>query len=222
MSRPGTGRLTSVLATLVLFAFACHRDSPTSPGQADQTSVPVATTGCPAAGSAAADVPLLAEHYTYAYGYGCSEWYPSDPPSSETLLDIWTSGGDGSAPSADAIAAVEAIGGRVVHRFHVGKMRVIINPLLASSHSGRTTGTIGYSLETVVDRCNFDIDVIVRLEHGVQAADLARAQAIGATITYVYSIINGYAARIDDAAIPALRALPSVTSVEGCGFFCGY
>jgi hypothetical protein len=216
MSRTGPRRLTSVLAALSLLALACHRDSPTSPGQADQPSAPAVKTGCPAAGSVAADVPLLSQQYTY----GCGKWYPSEPPSSETLLDIWNSGGDGSAPSADAVAAVEALGGQVVHRFHVGKMRVIINPLLASSHSGRTTGTVGYWLETVVDRCNFDVNVIVMLDHGVQGADLVRAQALGATVTSVWSIIPAYAAVIDDGAIPALRALPGVRSVEGDGFFC--
>jgi hypothetical protein len=136
-------------------------------------------------------------------------------------VDIWTRG-DVTGPSADAVAAVETLGGRVVHRFAVNKMRVVIDPHLAAAQSGTSSDTVGYSIETVTDRCDFAVGVIVMLDHHPTSTDTAMAQPLGATETSVWSVVTGYAATIDDAAIPALRALPGVTLVEGDGFFCGY
>jgi hypothetical protein len=58
------------------------------------------------------------------------------------------------------------------------------------------------------------------LAHAVTDADIAAVEGLGGRVIDRYTVISGYAVRIDDAAVPRLRALSGVEDVSADGVGC--
>jgi hypothetical protein len=205
--------LLPLVSALAFLAASCAGHSPAAPSERGATLAlnPPPVVGCPAAGSPSDTIPLASAQTAY----GCYQWWPYQPTSVETLVDIITSADDdqGLGPSAFSVAGLEAVGARITYRFHVAMVRAIVDPLRAAPLvSTASSHPVAYRLKTVANRCAYDAQVYVLLTRQVMLSDLAIARSIGATIgTNVGR--EFYDATIDDARIPFLRSLPAVKRV---------
>ena len=147
--------------------------------------------------------------------YACGSWGPVVPSREIALLDIYfgrrTLGNPDDRPREESIAQVEALGGTVIHTFHLPMARAImsvdsVNALSANFVNG------------VPDADNFRVEVLVKVETPLSAGDRAFFENIGATDLQEYSLF--IRALVPDAAIPAIRKHPGVGYVEGRGINC--
>lgn len=159
---------------------------------------------------------VLGQQYVFA----CGRWSPEEPPVTRALVDLRTHGqaADGR-PTPEAIGAIIAVGGRIVHVHSVPIVRADIDLHRAASLVDLARGPVIYA-KTVTDPAVFDVTIIVILSHPLTEADLESVRALGGTITFTYQTLPGYAARVSDRVIPAIRALAGVKSLEADGIGC--
>ena len=125
-------------------------------------------------------------------------------------------------PTPEAIAAITAAGGRITHVYNVPIVRAELDLHRAASFVRLARGSAGAanSATTVTDPAVFDVVIIVLLSHPLTAADLESVRALGGTITSEYQTLSGYAARVSDRIVPAIRALPGVKSLDADSVVC--
>lgn len=167
--------------------------------------------GCTSPTDAAAPVVILPDA---TYLFACSAWTPGPPPTTRTLLDIrsWQNSRD-PEPSAELVKAIELAGGRAVHRYNGPMVRAELDvAAVARLHANFA--------QSVADPDSHDVHVIVMLTHPVSAADVQAVEALGGRVLTQWTIVDGYAAVIDDSGVPALRALPGVASASFDGIYC--
>lgn len=185
---------TAIVAALVAFA-GCG--SPTHPSSLEPA--------------------LLSQEYRFA----CGQWSPAEPPPGQTVVDLLTRDPlTDLRPSQQALDAMVAAGGRIVHIYNVPMARAVIDPRRAATLVGNSFTGIARYARTVTDPTQLDVRVIVVLISAVTDEDIAAAQAVGARVGDRWTVIPGYWAVIPDASIPALRALPRVQYVEADGIGC--
>ncbi len=162
------------------------------------------------------DPVVLSQQYVFA----CGRWSPEEPPVTRALVDLRMHGQtvDGR-PAPEAIAAITAAGGRIMHVYNVPIVRADIDLHRVASLVDLTRGPASYA-KTVTDPAVFDITIIVMLSHPLTEADLESVRALGGTITFAYQTLPGYAARVSDRVVPAIRALAGVKSLEADGIGC--
>jgi hypothetical protein len=154
------------------------------------------------------------------YLFACGRWSPEAPPVTRALVDLGTHGQtvDGR-PAPEAIAAITAAGGRIAHVYNVPIVRAEMDLHRAASLVDLARGPASYA-KTVTAPGVFDVGIIVILSHPLTEADLESVRALGGTITFEYQTLPGYAARVSDRVVPAIRALAGVKSLEGDGIAC--
>ena len=69
------------------------------------------------------------------------------------------------------------------------------------------------SAVTVAEPGAHTVMLMIMLAHDLTAADLQAVQALGGQVTQRFDTLSGYAVAIDDAQVPAVRALPGVVLV---------
>jgi hypothetical protein len=168
--------------------------------------------GCTSPTATDAPVELLVGQ---EYSFACRAWTPSPPPVARTLFDLRLSQIDtASNPASNLVNAVAAAGGRIVYRFHGPMVRVELDvgrvPQIAGINSAVTVAEPG--AHTVV--------LIVLLAHDLTSDDLEAVQALGGRVTNRFDALEGYTVAIDDAQVPAVRALPGVNLVGFNGSVC--
>lgn len=164
----------------------------------------------------APDPVVLSQQYVFA----CDRWSPEEPPVTRALVDLRTHSQtvDGR-PTAEAIGTITAAGGRIVHVYNVPIVRADIDLRRAASLVDLARGPV-INAKTVTDPAVFDVTIIVSVSHPLTEADLESVRALGGTITFAYQTLPGYAARVSDRVVPAIRALAGVKSLEADGTAC--
>lgn len=167
--------------------------------------------GCTSPTDAVAPVVILPDE---TYLFACNAWTPATPPTTRTLLDIRSMQNSSDAgPSDNLIRAIQRAGGRVVHRYN--------GPMVRAELNVAAVARLGVNFaQTVADTDAHDVHLIVQLTRPVTAADVQAVEALGGRVLSQWTIIDGYAAVIDDSKVPALRALPGVASASFDGMFC--
>jgi hypothetical protein len=180
------------------------RDRSLVPARCALLLTAVATLGCTSP-TVAADtpvVPLLGASYTFA----CGAWQPATPPVQRTLLDVRLSQIDTArAPAPDLLAELTNAGARVVYRYHGPQVRVELDVGAVPALHGLNFA------ESVADPDVRDVSLLVMLAHDLTNADIGAVEALGGRVTRRFDAIDGYAVVIDDAKVPAVRALRGVT-----------
>jgi hypothetical protein len=154
------------------------------------------------------------------YLFVCGRWSPEEPPAGTALVDlrIHDQTVDGR-PTPEAIGAITAAGGRIAHVYNVPIVRAEMDLRRAASLVDLARKPASYA-KTVTAPAVFDVDIIAILSHPLTEADLENVRALGGTITFEYQTLPGYAARVSDRIVPAIRALAGVKSLEGDGIAC--
>lgn len=162
------------------------------------------------------DPVVLGQQYVFA----CGRWSPEEPPATRALVDLRTHDQtvDGR-PTPEAIGAITAAGGRIAHVYNVPIVRAEMDLHRAASLVDLARGPASYA-RTVTAPAVFDVDIIVILSHPLTEADLESVRALGGTITFEYQTLPGYAARVGDRIVPAIRALAGVKSLEADSIGC--
>jgi hypothetical protein len=162
------------------------------------------------------DPVVLDQQYVFA----CGRWSPEEPPVTRALVDLRMHGQtvDGR-PTPEAIGAITAAGGRIAYVYNVPIVRAELDLHRAASLVDLARGPASYA-KTVTAPAVFDVDIIVILSHPLTEADLESVRALGGTITFEYQTLPGYAARVSDRIVPAIRALAGVKSLEADGIGC--
>lgn len=163
------------------------------------------------------DAPL--EHLTEQYRFACEAWAPGAPPVRRALFDLrlWQID-TATAPATQLVEAIEAVGGRVVYRFHGPMVRAELDVAAVPGLFG-ARGALNSAL-TVVDPTSHDVTLLVLLTGNLTADDLRAVEALGGRITNELHAIGGYAVVIDDTRVPAVRALPGVAFAGFNGTGC--
>jgi hypothetical protein len=154
------------------------------------------------------------------YLFACGRWSPEEPPARTALVDLRTHDQtvDGR-PTPEAIGAITAAGGRIAYVYNVPIVRAEMDLHRAASLVNLARGPASYA-KMVTAPAVFDVDIIVTLSHSLTEADLENVRALGGTIKFEYQTLPGYAARVSDRIVPAIRALAGVKSLEGDGIAC--
>lgn len=177
----------------------------------------LATAACEATTATTSNAPLelLATEHRFASG----AWQPASPPATRTLIDLrfWKDG-IATEPAPEDVAAVEAAGGRIVHRFHGPMARAELD-ISAVPGLAWPRGPLN-SAATVPDPGAFEIALIVMLDHDLTADDLRAVEALGGRVTHEYHALEGYAVVIDDARVPEVRGLPGVELAGFSAVYC--
>jgi hypothetical protein len=164
----------------------------------------------------APDPAVLDQQYVFA----CGRWSPQEPPVTRALVDLRMHGQtvDGR-PTAEGIGAITAAGGRIeyVYNLPIVRAEVDLHRVTSLVHLGR--GPVAH-LATVQKPDVFDVSIIVMLSHPLTEADLESVRELGGMITFEYRTLPGYAARVSDRVVPAIRALAGVKSIEANSLVC--
>ena len=154
------------------------------------------------------------------YVFACGRWSPQEPPATRALVDLRTHGQtvDGR-PTPEAIGAITAAGGRIAYVYNVPIVRAELDLHRAASLVDLARGPASHAT-TVTAPAVFDVGIIVILSHPLTEADLDSVRALGGTITFEYQTLPGYAARVSDRIVPAIRALAGVKSLDADGIAC--
>lgn len=147
--------------------------------------------------------------------YACGGWGPVVPSREVALLDIYfgrrTLEDPGDRPREESLAQVEALGGTVVHTFHLPMARAIMSvdsvPALSANF-----------VNGVPDADDFRVEVLVLISTPLSEGERAFFESVGATDLHEYSFF--ISALAPDASIPAIREHPGVGYVEGNGIDC--
>lgn len=175
----------------------------------------LATVACESTTASDAPLELLATEHRFA----CGGWSPSSPLATRTLIDLrfWKDG-IATEPATEDVAAVEAAGGRIVHRFHGPMVRAELD--VGAVPGLAWPGGPLSSAATVPDPGAFEITLIVMLDHNLTAEDLQAVEALGGRVTHEYHTLEGYAVVIDDARVPEVRGLPGVELAGFAAVYC--
>jgi hypothetical protein len=163
--------------------------------------------------------PVVLLPTTFFFGPCAISWTPSTPNAARTVVDFYY-GVDGTGPTAEQIDAVQRAGGTNVYTFNVPKIRAEVDVSTVPSLVGLGLSAAASYAMTVPDTMQRTDQLIVELTHPVTDADVAALEALGGRVGYRYTVINGYSAEIDDAAVPQLRALSGVQLVEVNALAC--
>lgn len=179
----------------------------------------VSSVACGRSSSPVAPDPVALDQQ---YVFACGRWTPEEPPVTRALVDLQMHGKtvDGR-PTPEAIGAITAAGGRIVYVYNVPIVRAELDLHRAASLVDLARGPASYA-KTVTAPAVSDVDIIVILSHPLTEADLESVRALGGTITFEYQTLPGYAARVSDRIVPAIRALAGVKSLEGDGIVCPF
>jgi hypothetical protein len=177
----------------------------------------VSSVACGQSASPVAPDPVVLEQQ---YVFACGRWSPQEPPATRALVDLRTHGQtvDGR-PTPEAIGAITAAGGRIEYVYNLPIVRADLDLHRVASLVDRARGPVSQAA-TVAARGVFDVGIIVMLSHPLTEADLEPVRALGGTISFEYQTLPGYAARVSDRIVPAIRALPGVKSIEADGIVC--
>lgn len=165
------------------------------------------------AGCAAVDegTPLMQLYPAAAYTYGCGTWSPSRPPSAWSVFDVPAWG-----TQKDSVAAVVTqFGGWMSAPFHAPKVRVAVPVGAVPWFYTRGQVNTQDVTATVADTADRRISIAVLLTDSMTTADLDHATELGATITDIWTGLNGYLAVGDDSLLPLFAALPNVKVADG-------
>jgi len=177
----------------------------------------VSSVACGRSSSPIAPDPVVLDQQ---YVFACGRWSPEEPPVTRALVDLRMHGEtvDGR-PTPEAIGAITAAGGRIAYVYNVPIVRAEIDLHRVASLVDLARGPASYA-KTVTTPAVFGVDIIVILSHPLTEADLENVRALGGTIKFEYQTLPGYAARVSDRIVPAIRALAGVKSLEGDGIAC--
>jgi hypothetical protein len=164
----------------------------------------------------APDPVVLDQQYVFA----CGRWSPQDPPATRALVDLRTHGQtvDGR-PTPEAIGAITAAGGRIEYVYNLPIVRAELDLHRVASLVDLGRGPASHAA-TVRAPAVFEAGIIVTLSHPLTEEDLESVRALGGTISFEYPTLPGYAARVSDRLIPAIRALAGVKSIEADSLVC--
>lgn len=177
----------------------------------------VASVACAQSSSPIAPSPVALDR---EYVFACGRWSPQEPPVTRAVVDLRMHGQTvNGRPTPEAIGAITAAGGRIVHVYNVPIVRAEMDLNRATSLVDLARGPASHAT-TVTAPTVFDAGIIVILSHPLTEADLASVRALGGTITREYQTLPGYAARVSDRIVPAIRALAGVKSLEADGIGC--
>lgn len=177
----------------------------------------ISSVACGRSSSPIAPDPVVLDQQ---YMFACGRWSPQEPPVTRALVDLRMHGQtvDGR-PTPEAIGAITAAGGRIAYVYNVPIVRAELDLHRAASLVDLGRGPASYAT-TVTAPAAFDVGIIVILSHPLTEADLESVRALGGTITFEYQTLPGYAARVSDRIVPAIRALAGVKSLEADGVVC--
>lgn len=175
--------------------------------------VGLAALGCSSPTGIDARVERIVEQ---EYRFACRAWWPGPPPVSRTLFDLRLSQIDtATEPAPELVWALQATGGRVVHRFHGPMVRVELDVADVPRFAQWLNSAV-----TVADPEKHDVSLIVLLDHDLTAGDLRAVEALGGRVTHEFHGIEGYVVVIDDVSVPAVRILPGVKLAGFDGTVC--
>lgn len=132
------------------------------------------------------------------------------------LVDLFFPG-EGTGPTPQQVLAVQARGGRVMHRFHVPAVRAyvdrdeLVRLARAPIHA--------FALSVPQPR-RYDVQVLVSHEAGRGDEAAALVRALGGRIVHDLVTMDLLAAELPDRSLPALRAAPAVRRVDAAGIAC--
>jgi hypothetical protein len=155
-----------------------------------------------------------------SYAFFCGRW-GVQPPATRTLIDLFLFGSSADAPGEAQVAAVEAAGGQVVHRFNAPAVRAVIDVDALPALGALPDATVDWA-RTVTDSSAFLVDVVVVFDHTPTADDVAAMTNGGGVIirTIAFSNFTLLEGNVADATLPGLRARPGVTEVDLDVFGC--
>ena len=155
--------------------------------------------------------PMMALFPAKAYWYGCGAWTPARPPAEWSVFDVpaWGTGKDSVA------AVVTQFGGWTSAPFNAPKVRVAVPVGAIPTFYSRGIVYVQDVITTVGDTADRRISIGVLLNDTMTTADLDQATELGATITDIWTGLNGYVAFGDDSLLPLFAALPNVKVVDG-------
>jgi hypothetical protein len=128
------------------------------------------------------------------------------------------SGNKNRVPTAEDVRAVEAAGGRVVHRFHVAVLRAVLDTAAVRGLM-RGSDAIADQANAVVDPADFRVATQVFYTRALTAADEHALASVGgerigrAPIPVLYAVLP-------DSAIPRAARLPGVAFVRAVAVGC--
>jgi hypothetical protein len=144
----------------------------------------------------------------------------ADRPSAPTVVDLRLRSGNGNRVPSDAdVSAVERVGGRVLHRFNVALLRVVLDTagIVALTDGPEAIADVAAA---VGDPADLSADVQVFYRRPITAEDEAAVTRLGgrrlnrAPRPVLYAVMP-------DAAIPALGREPGVAFVRARALACG-
>ncbi len=147
--------------------------------------------------------------------YACGDWSPAAPRGEFGLFDvIWSPMTPerrvAEGPTVEQVRAVEDVGGRVVHEFHIPMVRAILRP--------ETAPVLGANMvRGVPDAGAHPVRVFIHYGGWVTDADEQMIENLGGTVTAHLTHIHSLGAIVPDSAISVLRTQGSVLHVSGVG-----
>lgn len=177
----------------------------------------ISSVACGQSSSPVAPDPVVLDQQ---YVFACGRWSPQDPPAARALVDLSVHGQtvDGR-PTPEAIGAITAAGGRIEYVYNLPVVRATLDLQRVASLVDLARGPASHAV-TVTAPAVFDVDIIVTLSHPVTEADLETVRSLGGAIRFEYQTLPGYAARVSDRIVPAIRALAGVKRVEADRTVC--
>jgi hypothetical protein len=177
----------------------------------------VSSSACGQPSSPSAPTPVVLDQQ---YVFACGRWAPQEPPAARTLVDLGMRDQtpDGR-PTSEAIGKITAAGGRIEHVYNLPIVRAELDLHHVASLVDAARGPARHAT-TVTAPAIFDVGIIVILSQRLTEMDLESVRALGGTITFEYPTLPGYAGRVSDRVVPAIRALPGVKSLEADGIGC--
>ena len=154
--------------------------------------------------------------------YACGSWQePGEPAVDQIIADLFFGMrgplDDDDRPSAEALASVESLGGRVLHQFHFPAVRAVV----PSHQAERLFAESGVNhVRTVPYSDRFDWKVAIALNREATGEDVDLITAMGGEVLHSLSNPPILLSAVPDQIIPDLRSLPQVSLVSALGVFC--
>jgi hypothetical protein len=153
--------------------------------------------------------------------YNCS-WFPQPPESERLVIDLvlFRQPGDlRESPTPEELAAIAAAGGVTLHVFQLPVVRVELD---TASVRGLITGpgSIATYARTPPDAEKHDIEAQVRFDRPVRESDLAALARLGVRERAYIPRPHILEVVLPDSAVPAVRRLAGVASIEPMTVVC--
>ena len=147
------------------------------------------------------------------------EWQPRPPINKRVMVDLSLHAGQfNRTPNADDVRAVEAAGGRVLHRFRVALVRAELDTGAVRALVSDSPG-IADAAFTVPDSSKFDASVQIFYKSPITDHDEETLRQLG-----VYDVtrmpIPVLLTAVPDSLIPRIAALPGVDFVRATAWGC--